>query len=660
MFDAQIQHAQFTLPRPTVHATHPFRNPRNHEMLLEYCKSRLESDDSSRIQRVERYSQIDRDVQAWMRLDDEDKKRQSEHERNGSNKATAVSLPLTWVHLDDMMTYYAQTFAPNRGMFYHTAAPDDSDTATQLVQLMNSHAIYGSYYRHLLRTIFNILKYNKAGLESEWDTDMGPQLTTNQDGSPGVEMVPIFSGNKISALDMYNFSYDPSVDPEDLYCKGEWCAKFEVVSHYSLKSRALEGEFYNCQKLLDEQPSHYTTKYYKSPPVEAKLDHDESNQSGGRVNWYAWLSDTNAMSVNNAFELVTMHIRINPNDFGLIPGPKANKDSRNRYEVWKIVIANGDTIVAVEWKNNIHNHLPAYFGVMNDDFMKDSTKSPAEIINPLQKFSSFLLNAHVEGTRKNLFGTTFYDPSSLDYDKIPSGEISGRVPIKPAGYGKDIRTMVYREQGTVDTKQTLQDLQGMLGIIDQFFPTQSLPSQIAGIDRAIDSQVAAVQQGTNRRQHKGARLLDDTMMRPMRYGLYYNIVQFQQDGATITDYFSGKESKVDLQQLKDSSLISLIGQGLKAIDRQQVAGAMRDLIFALIQSPALNQPQPDGTIIDILEMLSYWMSMLDVDVNMSQFRKPIPQQPAGGPVADPNAQPAAGVQPATDPAAIAGGPIYGA
>jgi hypothetical protein len=45
-----------------------------------------------------------------------------------------------------------------------------------------------------------------------------------------------------------------------------------------------------------------------------------------------------------------------------------------------------------------------------------------------------------------------------------------------------------------------------MGLVNQFFPTQSLPSQIASIDRAVDSQVAAVQQGANRRQQKAARL----------------------------------------------------------------------------------------------------------------------------------------------------------
>src|SRR3546814_8744251 len=61
----------------------------------------------------------------------------------------------------------------------------------------------------------------------------------------------------------------------------------------------------------------------------------------------------------------------------------------------------------------------------------------------------------------------------------------------------------------------------------------------------LTDQVAAVQQGANRRQHKGARLIDDTMLRPMRFSMYYNIVQYQQDNVQIGDFYTGKNVTVN-------------------------------------------------------------------------------------------------------------------
>lgn len=646
MYNDKIQHAQFTLPKPQVHAAHPLRNDKSHAKLLEYCVQRLDSDKSNRDNRIARYAQIDRDVAAWVRLSDEDKKRKMKHEKDGSSQATQVSLPLTWVHIDDMMTFYAQTFAPNRGMFYHTAGPEESGGASQLVALMNNHAVYGSYYRHLLRAIFNILKYNAGGLIANWATDYGPKLVMNPDGSTSSGVQPIFNGNKVAAIDMYNFFCDPSCEYTNLHKEGEWFAVAEMKSHFWLKNKCMEETYYNCEGLFEGESAGSLANYYRDPPRESKLDQDES-KGGDSINWLSWLSGTEAYLSDNAFELVTMYVRINPNDFGLVEGDRQTKAARNRYEIWRVVIANGDRIIAAQHMPNIHGYLPAFLGVINDDFMRDAAKSPAEILNPLQEFASFLLNVHVLANRKNLFGTTYYDPSRVDYGQIPSGEVAARVPIKAQGYGQDIRTMVFKESQTLDTKQTLGDFQGIMEVINQFFPTQSLPSQIAGIDRAVTNQVAAVQQGANRRQQKGARLLDDTMMRPLRFALYYNIIQFLQDGEEVADYFTGKTEQIDLSQLRSTSLIHLIGQGLKALDRAQVASELRDLIFAMIQAPSA------GERVDLLGLLDYWSSMMDIDMNMKQFEI---QQPAMAPPGMEGGNP---VNPATSPENIAGGPIYG-
>jgi hypothetical protein len=208
---------------------------------------------------------------------------------------------------------------------------------------------------------------------------------------------------------------------------------------------------------------------------------------------------------------------------------------------------------------------------MNDDVMGAAQRSAAEILTPLQDFASFLVNTHVAGARKNLYGTTFFDPTMVDLDQIPQGEVAARVKVKPAAYGKDIRTYLYQMSASGDTNQTLQDLDGVMNLVNQFFPTQSLPSQIASIDRAVDSQVAAVQQGANRRQQKAARQIDDSIFRNVRFAMYYNIIQFATDNEQITDAFTGKTVTIDLSKLRSSNLPYIIGQGLKAIDRMAAA-----------------------------------------------------------------------------------------
>lgn len=649
----KVKHAKLKLPTPQVHPKHPFRNLANHENLLEYCLERMRIGKEYRDARLQRLGRIDRDVSGWIiRTNSDEVERERAKEQNGTPTALESNLPISFIHLDDMMTYFAQTFAPNRGMFYQLAKPDEQEIATQLVSLMNYHAIYSGYYRQLLLTLWSILKYNYGGVSLEWNEEFGPKVITSEGGQTEVEEVQTFAGNRIEALDLYNTFWDPTVHPVNIHKDGEWAAKAKRRSLYWLKQKCLDGLYYNCEDLIqagDDEfgaPGSYAT-FYINPPQEARLTL-EHNRRGGKDDWLAILGDTWVMD-EGQFELVDITIRINPNDFGLIDGTAEEKQKRNRYEIWKITLLNGERVIGVQHLNNVHKHIPFYFGIINDDTSGEDSKSPAEILQPLADFASFLMNIHVKACRKNVWGTTFYDPSVVEYDKVPPGEVAARVPIKAQGYGKDIRQYVYHDSKVLDTKQTLQDMQGVMQIIDQFFPTQSMPSQIAGIDRAISSQVAAVQQGSNRRQHKAARLIDDTLMRPMRSGMYYNIVQYQDDGVEVPNFY-GAPVKVDLTSLRDANLSTVIGQGLMAIDRQAAMEMVQKVIFALIQNPRASQQA------DIMAMLDYWVGLMDIEMNLKQFTLS-PEQIAAQQGGVPSGE-GSGVEPATNPEAVTA-PIYG-
>lgn len=604
-----MQHAKIPLPKSTVHLMHPYKHVRNHDKLLEYLQQRLEVGKKSRDGKLERMCQIDRDVSGWMKLSDEDKERKHKKAKDGTPAAIQMNLPLTFVHLDDMMTYFAATFSPNRGMFYHTGKPDEAGEANQIVTLMNNHAIYAGYFRETLLAVLNIMKYNLGGFEVHWSTDTGPKLAKNPQGQDVLSTETKWQGNRMTALDMYNTFWDPSVHPTKLSTEGEWCAKSEMRSHYWLKSKAAAGNFYNVEDLLDKDAGLSQTSYYRNPPMAAKLTEDQMLSA---MDYGSWFSESPDYAQASGFELTTIYIKLNPTEFGLVDGNSQAKAARNRYEIWRFTVCNNERIIDATYMNNIHGNLPFYFGIINDDLMGQSQKAVSEILTPLQDFASFLLNIHVQSNRKNVWGLTVYDPTVVDLGQIPAGEVNARVPIKAAGYGKDLRQSIYTNQTQLDTKQTLGDLEAVMGLINQFFPTQSLPGQIASIDRAVDSQVAAVQQGANRRMHKTARLLDDTLFRGMRFACYYNIIQYQPENSTVNDFY-GREVTINLSKLRMTDLPFIIGQGLKALDRQAAANALQNLIYALIQNPMAAQR------LDLIALIDYWTNMLDIDVDMTQF-----------------------------------------
>lgn len=642
-----MTYPKLPLPKPQgLWAKHPFNNEDNHGKLLDYLKQRLAVGKDQRDGEKERFIQVDKAVAGWMKLDADDRDRVREQVRTGAPAAVKMNLPLTHVHIDDMMTYYAQTFAPTRGMFYHTAKSDETEPSSQIVTIMNNHAIYAGYYREVLLGILSLLKYNCGGFFVGWSKDYGPKLEKTSEGADRLTSELRWQGNRLEALDRYNFLCDPSVHPNKLYCEGEFGARVSLVSHFWLQKRASEGVYFNCEDLLKDGPQGTTKDYYVSPPQEADFSQGGSNSAG--TDWVSILGDGIGQGKMEGYEKVEIYIKLDPTMFGLVPA--SQKASRQRYETWRFTIINGETIVEATYMNNIHGFLPFFMGVLNDDVMGSAQKSAAEILSPLQNFASFLLNTHIMANRKNIWGTTYYDPSAVDMTAIPEGEVAARVPLKPSAYGRDVRTAVYNEQKPLDTKQTMQDLDAVMTIINQFFPTQSLPSQIANIDRAISSQVAAVQQGGNRRQQKSARLIDDTIFRAIRFCMYYNIVQYQPDEDTVMDYYTGKPRRIDLNALRNTDLPFIIGMGLKSVDRQAAAEQLQRVIFALIQAPSAAQG------VDILGLINYWTSMLDIDLDMKQFERQVPVEGGVGQAVDPAT--GAPITPATNPAAVTD-PIYG-
>mgnify|MGYP006913919514 CR=1 FL=1 len=648
----ELEYPNLTLPKPQgIPARHPFNNQVNHDALLKYVKARLNLGKERRDEQLGRFVTIDRTVAGWIRHKNEDAKRQLQRTQNGAAVAVSQHLPLTWVHLDDMMTYYAGVFAPNRGMFYATSKPKDATQTGQLITLMNNHAIYAGYYREVLSSIYSLLKYNVGGFHLHWSKSQGPKLVRGDNGKDTLTSETIWEGNRVEAVDMYNFIADPNCDITKLHEDGEFAGEVKIRSRYWLQQKCIQGLFFNCEKAMRSKSGIETQAhvYYRNPPSETNI----ANATGGAVadgvqvhtDWMKVLS-TQADHQQKGHELATVYIRIDPTMFGLIGPLDGGLSSRKRYETWRITILDGQYIIEAQYMNNIHGHLPYYMGLMTADQLGDSQKSNAEIIAPLQDLASFMMNLHVQAMRKRLHGTTLYDPSAVDLKAVPDGEVAAKVPLKPSAAGRDIRTIVHEMNNGPETRTTMQDLQGVMELINMFFPTQALPSQVAGIDRAVTNQVAAVIQGANRRQLMRARLLDDTLFKHVRFGMYYNIIQYQPDQTNVVDFYTGSQVQIDLNSLRNTELPFVIGQGLKALDKESVENKMQNLIFAVLQSQRANEQ------IDIVGMMDFWVKMMDIDVDMEQFRIQPQAQPRAGGVNGP------GITPATGSEGLAGGPIY--
>lgn len=613
------------LARPEVHPGHPFRDEKSHEALLKYCTKRLDRAKKVRDAQVKRYARVDRQVSGWMKLSAEDRKRARQRDATGRPYALEMNLPLSWIHLDDMMTFFVEIFAPTSAMFHHRGKADEQVEGSQIVDLMNAHSVHAGYYREIVQACFNLVKYNIGGLLTYWDIESGLEFVQGENGQWEPREGIVWQGNRIESLDVYNLLLDPSVAPHCVGKDGEFAATVKKVSRFHLLRSGEAGRYFNLEEGLESGESTSCT-YYINPPAEAlKPNGSQDGIDEGDTDWTVILNPyAGHQAEDHGFEVVSMYIWLNPYQMNLVPRTRANLANRNRLEIWHITILNGKYIIGTEYINNAHRRLPFGIGVINDDLMGLSQKSNAEVLAPLQDFSSFLLNTHVQATRKNIWDLILYDAQYVDLNSMPEGEVAGRIALKtglPAG--KSIDSIIWQNSNQIDTQQTLRDLGAMMDLIQTFFPTQALPGQIAGIDRAVKDQVAAVLQGANRRMHKTCKLIDETMMRQIRFMMFYNILQYQPSGEVVG--VDGRPITIDKGKLQESNVMYIIGQGIKALDKQYTAGQLKEVLYAILQSPVAAE-------VDILGLMSDWADLLGINTDLRNYyrqQQPQPQQPEG-------------------------------
>lgn len=593
---------------PTVHATHPFTHIKNHKKLLEYLMHRVTAGASARDRRIERFRQIDRDVAGWVQLSPEDKERESEKQSTGRPMPVDSVLPIIFRQIDDAMTYFMQVFAPESGFYHAVGSADNQSALNSVVEIMNEHATHSGAVVDLLRVLYDGLKYNVGGALTEWAFETGQKIQSNSDTDElEISTEIVWQGNRLQALDMYNTFWDGSVHSTQVPYKAEYAGWAELISEFRFMELGSQGMFAQVEAVIKgAQIGEMGSVIYKHPPKEVGIFSDTNE--GLQESWDSILGGHLPVQIEEGIEQIHIFCKLVPRQFGLVPA-KARK--RDELEIWRFTISDQNYITRAIHMNNAHGQIPMNFLKPHDSNL-GVEKSWAEYVEPMQRFASFLINTHVLSARRNLWNLTVYDESIIPLSKIPKGEVTARVPITAKGQGKDIRNAIWQNSDVLDTSGTLNEVDQVLRLLEDLFPAQARPSQVAGMDRAVKSQVMSVVQGSTRRMQKTARLIGLQFFRPAKQQQAFNLMQFQNTTRLVKS--DGSILDIDPVKLREAfDQMHRIGTGIKSIDREQTSEALMDIIDRLVQIPGVNER------IDIIGLIDYVAKLKDSDLNILQF-----------------------------------------
>lgn len=595
----KIRKSKNTYPR-----SNPLNNEKNHSALLDHVKQRLLYSKPQHDLLINRFMHIDREIEGYLKLDDDDRKRERDNKLGKGLKPTDVKLSLVQQQLDDAVTYLMSVFAPDSGIFTAIAKPDVQMVANAFADKLNEDGDVVGYYSNFAEGFGDMLKYNIGGWVVEWVEKMGPKISSAPGGQAQIANAPVFAGSTVESVDPYNLYFDPSCHPTELAEKGEYFAIIDVFRKFRVERMAENKEIFDIDRFINAGE---ITPYFwrRKPDTRA----DSTGSSATTPDWVKYMTaDIASDDVTKAFEFVNYYGWLCPADFGL--------STSTQSEVWCITVVNHQWIVRTDKIETPHAMLPIALGMPIKDKLGMQKKSHAEQLIPLQNFSSFLLNAHQRATRKALYGVTLYNPNVIPFqDKAHDDMESAKIPVKPTGMGTDfdIRRHYANMVDAPATENTLSDIGKINDLMQKFLPTD-FQKQVADLDRATQYQAAATVQGGNRRNLKMAKLLEDQAMKKVRFMLMYNFIARGSEPIEVKNPQTGQPSMIQPAQFRDTKIEFAMAEGLKGIDKMTIIQNYKDLLGMVVQSQqALQQ-------FDFIQFISYIGDLMGDKTDINQFR----------------------------------------
>lgn len=584
------------------------------DRIVRHIIERMRLSDTERMVRVARLTEIDIQLSGVVKHDAEDTKRDRDNKRGKKAQPVAHNLPLAYSQIDDCVTYCMSLFAPEMNIFVATSTAKKQAVAEGLTREIGKHGQTLKYYRQLAKLCLNALKYNFGACEVNWEKSTGIVFSKESGGANGAPTGQIvkkdgvvWEGNVVKSVDAYNFFYDTSVHPVDLPSLGEYYATVEPYTPFRIKRMADQNILFGVDRYIKTfaplSGSESGTFYISPPIIRERIGN--ANTSLGTTNWVVVLSPGGpARNSQPGIELVWFTTWIRPKEYGM--------SEDEGLQLWRICMANGLYITSAFQIDDSHGMLPCAVSTPIEDDLRNDQRTYAEMLLPLQHFASFLLNTHVDATRKAIYGITVFDSNLFPGIDLSTEDLIGaRIAMKSSATGVDIDKAFRHYNDSPDTDSNVDMVEKIIALMQKILPTNQA-QQVADLERATEYQAAATVQASSRRNLKIARLINDQCLSVIKFQMMYNIYA----NVTLIEYTApdGTTQQITPADLLDAQIEFDVGTGLKGIDRLMQVSIFKDLMSYLFQVKGMDQQ------VDLLGLLSYVTQIAGFETDLTQFR----------------------------------------
>ncbi len=414
----------------------------------------------------ERYTEWDRvekEMVSYIPAADAERK---EKNRQGKSEYTQIKIPYSYGMMLTSHTYYSSVFL-GRSPIHQVQGLHGEGQENVLAHeaLMNYQVNKGGHIPYYMVWLLDVAKYGVGILGTFWDHEEAQvaRLEETQVTNAGIivpgrtqikktsQRVTTFEGNRCYNVRPFDWFPDPRVALMN-FQDGEFCARQVQVGFNSILKGEDQGRYFNVKELIRRN---------KSGTGEDTGWGEQGDNQALTEKLHRESLVMNITKDKDYVMLTEMAIEISPKDWGL---------GESTYpEIWMFTVANDDLLIGCQPLGLFHNKFPFAVLEREVDGHGLSSRGLPTIAQPLQNTMDWLANSHFYNIQKSLNNEYIVDPTMVRVQDFADPRPGKMIRLRPAGYGKDVRTAIHQLTQVDYTRTHLQDMRIIEGLFQKVF-----------------------------------------------------------------------------------------------------------------------------------------------------------------------------------------------
>ena len=257
-----------------------------------------------------------------------------------------------------------------------------------------------------------------------------------------------YVGNKMFNVRPSEFLFDTRVSFID-FQRGEFCGRRLRWTKSELAEKKYDSGYFGVEGALDSSRSGKDNDLSgDNPSLVETSDSPDTLAFGSKRS-------------SGMFNVKEMYVRLIPSEYKL--------GKNTRHEIWKFTLVEDRHIIEARPSGWLHGMFPFVVQPYEFDGYGLSSRGIPQIGQPLNQTLDWLLNSHMYNVKKAVNNEFIFDPSKISTKDFLDPNPGKRIRLLPAGYGKDIRSMVYQLPQVDYTRQNITDIGFIEGIFQRVF-----------------------------------------------------------------------------------------------------------------------------------------------------------------------------------------------